>query len=150
MGAGYHGGFGNGTMGAKDAQTHFLINELQKNGVKFTKEDMVFITKDATGQTIWLEKGNQSAGLEHILNGNGTSPGHAKDFEKAFGVSKNQIPSFLNDVVSKGTIVSNELKSMNGQGGFERVYYYGGKYYVLTGIGTNGFIVTAYPIEYGG
>ena len=23
-------------------------------------------------------------------------------------------------------------------------------YYVMTGIGTNGFIVTAYPIEYGG
>ena len=31
----------------------------------------------------------------------------------------------------------------------ERIYYYNGKHYVLTGIGTNGFIVTAYPIEYG-
>ena len=32
----------------------------------------------------------------------------------------------------------------------QRIYYFDKKYYVLTGIGTNGFIVTAYPIEYGG
>lgn len=56
---------------------------------------------------MWLEKGNSSAGLEHIING-------------------------------------------NGRNGFERIYYFDKKYYVLTGIGTNGFIVTAYPIEYGG
>jgi hypothetical protein len=27
---------------------------------------------------------------------------------------------------------------------FERTYYYEGKHYVVTGIGTNGFIVSAY------
>lgn len=31
--------------------------------------------------------------------------------------------------------------------GFERVYYYEGSYYVMTGIGTNGYIVSAYPIK---
>ena len=56
----------------------------------------------------------------------------------------------MNDVVSNGRIISNELKRINGRDGFERIYYYDGKHYVLTGIGTNGFIVTAYPIEYGG
>ena len=108
------------------------------------------LQKDATGQTVWLENGNGSAGLKHILDGNGKSPGHAADFERAFGISRNQIPSFLNDVVSNGRIISNELKRINGRDGFERIYYYDGKHYVLTGIGTNGFIVTAYPIEYGG
>ena len=28
---------------------------------------------------------------------------------------------------------------------FERIYYYEGKHYVATGIGTNGFIVLVYP-----
>ena len=40
MGAGFHGGFGNGTKGAQDVQTKSLINELEKSGVKFTKEDV--------------------------------------------------------------------------------------------------------------
>ena len=149
MGAGYHGGFGK-TQGAKSNETNKLIKELEISGVKFSKEDIVFITKDKTGQTIWLENGNSSAGLEHIINGNGRSLGHAKDFEKAFGVSKAEIPNYLNKVISNGSVISNELKDINGRSGFERIYYFNKKYYVLTGIGTNGFIVTAYPIEYGG
>lgn len=149
MGAGFHGGFGN-TEGTKNNKANKLIKELENNGVKFSKEDIVFITKDKTGQTVWLEKGNSSAGLEHIINGTGRTPGHEKDFEKAFGVSREQIPSFLNNVVSRGSVVSNEIKNINGRIGFERIYYFNKKYYVLSGIGTNGFIVTAYPIEYGG
>lgn len=147
MGAGFHGGFGN-TEGARDNETNNLIAELEKRGVKFTREDIVFITKDGTGQTVWLEKGNPSAGFEHILNGDGKSPGHAADFEKAFGISRMQIPMFLKNIVSKGQIVSNNLKIVNRRNGYERIYYYEGKHYVLAGIGTNGFIVTAYPIEY--
>lgn len=150
MGAGFHGGFGSGTKGTQEAQTQLLIKELEKVGVKFTKEDVIFVAKDATGQTVWLEKGNKFAGLEHILDGNGKSPGHASDFEKAFGISRDQIPTFLNNIISNGKIISNELKEINGRDGFERIYYYNGKHYVLAGIGTNGFIVTAYPIEYGG
>lgn len=29
--------------------------------------------------------------------------------------------------------------------GYERVYYYESNYHVVTGIGTNGFIVSAFP-----
>ena len=148
MGAGFHGGFGNGTKGAQDAQTKSLINELEKSGVKFTKEDVVFVTKDATGQTVWLERGNKSAGLEHILNGDGKTPGHAADFKNAFGINRDNIPAFLSNVITNGQVVSSTLKITNGRQGFERIYYYDGKHYVLTGIGTNGFIVSAYPIEY--
>ena len=37
MGAGFHGGFGNGTKGAQDAQTKSLINELEKKRSKVHK-----------------------------------------------------------------------------------------------------------------
>lgn len=148
MGAGFYGGFGGGTQGAKDNTTADLIAGLEKSGVKFTKENIVFITKDATGQTVWLETGNASAGLEHILNGDGRTQGHAGDFERAFGISRENIPAFLHKVVSEGTVVSNEIKIKNGREGYERVYYYDGKHYVLSGLGTNGFIVSAYPVEY--
>lgn len=145
MGAGIHGGFGSGTKGAQDLKTDSLIKELEKGGVKFKIEDVVFITKDATGQTIWLEKGNKTAGLEHILNGNGKSPGHTADFEKAFGVSKDQVSYYLNKVITCGAVISNKLVLRGNCEGFERVYYYDGKHYVVTGIGTNGFIISAYP-----
>lgn len=121
--------------------------ELEAAGVKFTKEDVLFVTKDKTGQLVWLEKGNQRAGLEHILNGSGNTGGHAADFERAFGLSKAQIPAFLEKVISKGKIVSTITKLVNGKPGFERIYEYDGKHFVLAGIGTNGFIVSAYPIS---
>lgn len=145
MGAGIHGGFGMGTKGAQDSQTDSLIKELEKSGAKFTEKDILFVTKDATGQLVWLEKGNKSAGLEHIINGDGKSSGHAADFEKAFGISKDQVACYLNKVISYGKIISNKLVKRGSCEGFERVYYYLGKYYVITGIGTNGFIISAYP-----
>lgn len=35
---------------------------------------------------------------------------------------------------------------IKGKWGYERCYEYKGNYYIMTGIGSNGFIVTAYPI----
>lgn len=144
MGTGYHGGFGN-TEGTKNNEMNRLIKELESKGVKFCKEDIVFITKDKTGQTVWLEKGNSFAGLEHIVNGNGRTSGHAQDFEKAFGISKDQIAYYLSKVISQGEIVRNNMVKRGNKECFERIYYYEGKHYVVTGIGTNGFIVSAYP-----
>ena len=141
MGTGYLGGFGR-TSGEKNNETTILIAELRKNGVKFTEKDIIFITRDKSGRIMWLEKGKSSAGLEHILSR------HIADFEKAFGISKVEIPSFLERVISNGEIVSNTLIKRNGFWGYERIYYYNGNYCLLTGVGTNGFIVTAYPVEY--
>ena len=57
---------------------------LEKSGVKFTKENIVFITKDGTGQTVWLETGSQSTGMQHIISR------HADDFQTKHGVAKNR------------------------------------------------------------
>lgn len=147
-GAGKGLNFGNtkGSQKEKELNPKDYMSELQASGVKFTKEDVIFVTKDKTGQLVWLEKGNKTAGLEHILNGDGNTTGHAQDFEKAFGVNRSQLPEYLNNVISRGQIVSNEKKLIGSRLGFERIYDYKGQYYVLTGIGTNGFIVSAYPI----
>ena len=39
----------------------------------------------------------------------------------------------------------NGLKSIGNRMGYEHVYHYEGEYRIITGIGTNGFIVSAYP-----
>lgn len=144
MGTGFHGGFGE-TSGANANESWSLIKELERNGVKFTKENIVFITKDQTGQIVWLETGNKSAGLSHILDGDGVTTGHAADFERAFGVSREQIPNYLEKVIRHGTVVDNKIVKKGSREGYERTYYYEGKHYVITGIGTNGFVISAYP-----
>lgn len=91
MGTGFHGGF-SGTQGTKDNITADLISGLEKNGVKFSKESIVFITQDGTGQTVWLETGNQSTGIQHII------ARHADDFQTKHGVAKAEIAGHLETV----------------------------------------------------
>ena len=66
----------------KELTKKCMIEQLTKARVKFNPNDVLFVTKDKTGQLVWLEKGNKCAGLEHILNGDGRSRGHASDFKK--------------------------------------------------------------------
>lgn len=50
----------------------------------------------------------------------------------------------MRKVISQGSIVRNDLKPIGRRMGYERVYYYEGECCIITGIGTNGFIVSAY------
>jgi hypothetical protein len=112
-----------------------LIKELENNGIKFNKKDIKFITKDKSGQTVWLETGNLSAGLKHIVER------HEKDFKNAYNISKSQIPSYIKNVIKNGEIISSTTNSI----GYTKVYKHDSKYYLVTGIGNNGFIVSAHP-----
>ena len=51
-----------------------LLNELKQDGAKYNIEDVIMITKTPDGKLLWLEKGNSSAGYQHIING------HITDF----------------------------------------------------------------------
>ncbi len=51
MGTGYSGGYFN-TKGASSSEA--LVKQLEQSGIKFSKKDMVFVTKDQTGQVVWL------------------------------------------------------------------------------------------------
>ena len=123
------------------AEDKVLFAELDKNNVKYTKENVVFIARDETGQIVFLETGNSSAGLKHILQR------HSQNFKDAFNIDDSQIPAYLKNVVRYGKVVSDKIVTKNGKQGFERRYNYNGNYYVITGIGSNGFIVSAYPRE---
>lgn len=90
------------------AEKKSFIEELRNRGEKFNEEKMEFITKDATGQIIWLEKGSSAAGLEHITQR------HEGDFCEALGVGKDQIPNFLENIITHGEIVSNRTISRKG------------------------------------
>ncbi|MBR1728112.1 MAG: hypothetical protein IJ728_01095 [Selenomonadaceae bacterium] len=116
-----------------------LFAELDRDKVKYTKENVLFITKDRTGQIVFLETGNEMAGFKHILKG------HVDDFKRALNLEADQIPTYLKNVVRYGQVISNEVVIKKGRAGFSRKYYYNGEYYIFTGIGTNGFMISAYP-----
>jgi hypothetical protein len=78
------------------------------------------------------------------LDGAYGDKGQAKDFKNIFGITREKIPSFLKNVFSSGIIVSNKKVVRYGKEGYERIYAYNGQYVILTAIGTNGFVVTAY------
>lgn len=124
-----------------------LLDELERNGVKFDRDAVQFVTRDKTGQIVWLESGNSSAGLEHILHHGNGGRGHAQDFLDRCGVPESRIPAFLREVITHGTVVEDKVVRRHGRDGISRKYLYNGQYLILTGIGTNGFLVSAYPVD---
>lgn len=116
---------------------NYLVDELEKKNVKFNPNDLLFITKDRSGQIVWLETGSSTAGLEHIVKK------HSEDFKKSFNISDSEIPSHIKKVISYGRIVDTNDSGI----GYTKVYKYESKYYLITGIGYNGFIVSAFPYD---
>lgn len=109
-----------------------LMNELAESGVKYNVDDVVMITKNSDGKLFWLEKGTGFAGLKHIVDR------HEVDFV-AKGV--NDIPKFLSDVLkTKAIKVGTGVK-----GPFAEYIVNETRYRVA--YGTNGYIVSFYPID---
>lgn len=81
---------------------------------------------------MWLEKGNSKAGLTHILER------HADDFA-AQGVS--DIPNLLEDV-----LLTNPIRIGSNSKGLFADYTFNGNSYRVA-YGTNGFVVSFYPID---
>ena len=118
-----------------------LYKELAKSGSKFNKNDVKFVVKDKSGQLIWLEKGNSKFGLEHIVQR------HEQDFKKIHGVSRDNIVPHIKIIISQGNIEYSKTVSRNGRSGFEKLYNYQGKYYLLSAIGSNGYLVSTYAVS---
>ena len=146
MGSGNIGNFGKtkgiaiSEMEKKDYivnENEELIKELENNNIKFNKKEMKFITKDRSGQTVWLETGNSSAGFKYIVER------HGNDYKKAFNIDKKQISNKIKKVITKGKIIN----TVDNKIGYTKVYKYKSKYYLITGIGYTGFIVSAYPYD---
>ena len=114
-----------------------LLASLDSSGCKYKKDDIIFIAKDKEGKLIWLERGNLSAGLEHIVTN------HKDDFEAAFGIREDEIALYLYNALTSGDVVGSQPSKI--EGGLDRIYEYDGNYYTFVGMGDNGFIVTSFP-----
>ena len=121
-----------GSVAYEGGKKSRLLNELENSGVKYNPDNVVRVMKNSEGKLMWLENGNSKAGLTHILER------HADDFASQ-GVS--DIPKLLENVLSTNPIKSGS----NVKGRFADYIWNGNSYRVA--YGTNGFVVSFYPID---
>ena len=70
-----------------------------------------------------------------------------KDYLRENGVDEKNIAVFIKNLVLSGNKIAERKRLKNGRLTIQQNYEYKGKYYTLNAVGTNGFIVTCYPIE---
>ncbi|MGT2743034.1 pre-toxin TG domain-containing protein [Streptococcus plurextorum] len=115
-----------------------LVNQLAKQNVKYNPDEIIIIGKDSSGKIMWLEKGNNKAGYEHIL------VEHGEQFVKQ-GVSNEMLPDYLMDALTNGKVIGYQ-----GRGTGRPIYefiYNGQTRRVAITAGNNGFIVGANPVS---
>ncbi len=91
------------------------INILENAKVKYNKEKLVFAIKDNNGSLYWLEQGNDSVGLQHIIIR------HKNDFNKVYGVKEKDIAGFIKNMIMSGTKISERQKIRNGKISIEKL-----------------------------
>lgn len=112
-----------------------ILSEMTQEGIRFSKDKIVFAARLENGNKVFLEKD----AVSHIISR------HGGDFEKAFGIKSSQISSTLSDTISKGKLISSTFREVGGVKYYSNKYYHQGKYSVVYGIAENGYIETAYP-----
>ena len=114
-----------------------LIDEVVANGEKISPDKVVLITRDPTGKIVWLEEGNSSSGLQHIIDR------HGHEFNGK-GISNSEIPDYVLEAVYQGNIAGTQGKRNPPRMVYEFTYN-GQTQRIAIQVGSNGYIVGANP-----
>ena len=126
---------------SKDPFAKDILDGMTQEGIKFSKEKIVFAAKLENGKHLFLENDR----VNHIMDR------HGEEFKKNFGVNNQQeLSSLLSDTISKGKLISSFRKDSHGKEGYRSIYYYKGKYTIVYSIASNGYIETAFTDNYYG
>jgi hypothetical protein len=120
------------------AARNALVSELRASGVKFTESEIVDIGRTGSGRVVWLEQGTPSAGLRHIMSG------HAADFARVGVTTESDVSTLVMDTLRTKTPV--QVEANGGQ--IFRVMMGGTERDLRIVVGSNGFVVTAYPVTF--
>jgi len=104
-------------------------------GTKITPRSVVDIRRLPDGRTVWLEKGTDAAGLQHIYKR------HEADFVNK-GISRDDIPNVVMNALERGKVVGT-----NGSANVYRITHNGVEQNIAVGVGSNGFVVRANPVS---
>ena len=115
-----------------DLKPQYLMDELMNSGEKCTIDEVIVVAKTTDDILLWLEQGNQKSGLTHITER------HSDDFASQ-GIE--DIPQLLNEVLK-----TKHINKGHNQKGLYADYVLNGNTYRIA-YGTNGYIVSFYPID---
>lgn len=104
-------------------------------GTKITPGSVVDIRRLPDGRTVWLEKGTDASGLQHIYKR------HEADFVNK-GISRDDIPNVVMSALERGKVVG-----INGSANVYRITHNGVEQNIAVGVGSNGFVVRANPVS---
>ena len=111
-----------------------LVDQLQKEGIKHNPDNILRIGQVSNGRIVFLETGNNTAGLQHIVKA------HGSDFTNR-GILIEQIPDLVMKALSDNNIIG-------FQGANRPIYetiFNGTKQLIAITVGNNGYIVGANP-----
>lgn len=122
-----------------------LIQQVQDSDGKITPDNVVGITRTPDGKIVWLETGNSRAGLEHIMDGDGTSDdkGHRQDFANIGVDGDENVTELIIDTLQEDTPIGTtdtgaEVFAVTINGVVRQIAIV---------MGSNGFVVSAYPYK---
>lgn len=113
-----------------------LLEELAANGVKHNPDEVIVIGRNGDGKIIFLERGNENAGLQHVME-------HAGQFADV-GIPREKVSQLVFSAAATGKIVGYQ-----GKGATRPIYeliFEGRSYKVAVTVASNGFIVGANPV----
>ncbi|MER7165333.1 WXG100 family type VII secretion target [Micromonospora sp. NPDC000207] len=116
------------------SQRDKLLEELSQGGIRHNPDEIVAIGRDSTGKVVFLETGNERAGLAHITGR------HGEDFMKA-GVPEDKIAQLVLTAATQGEVVGRQRTRP-----IYEVLFEGKICRVAVTVGDNGFVVGANPV----
>ena len=111
-----------------------LLNELKKLGVKHNRKNILKIAKLKNNKIVFLEKGNEGSGLQHILDN------HEKQFADK-GILAEQVPDLLINALIYGKIVGYQSENRP----IYAITFNKQKCLIAISVSNNGYIVCANP-----
>ena len=111
-----------------------LIAELRKAGIKHTPEEILRISQLPNGKIVFLERGNASSGLQHILEN------HKDEFAEK-GIYEAEVPDAVFLAIIQGTVVGYQKPNRP----IYQIIFNGKTQLIAVTVGSNGYIVCANP-----
>lgn len=128
------GGAGEAVPGAR---RQALVDEAVAAGHNISPADVVQIARAPDGRVVWLERGDGRSGLSHILRA-----GRIRDFARR-GVAYADIPRLAVRAATHGTWLG---QVREGGDAYDVDLGGGRSVKVVVVVGSNGYIVSAYPL----
>jgi hypothetical protein len=118
-----------------------LIAELQQAGIKHTPENIIAIAKTPDGKIVFLETGNSTSGMQHILRN------HTLEFADQ-KILPAEIPDAIMTAITHGEIIGYQGVKHPTPRAIYQFTFKGETKRMAVQVSKNGYIVSANPSSY--